>query len=770
MRIATYLLSVLVLFLASSPSHAQPVPAPAPAPGQVIETYDFKKLERLAPRFRSFYVTWGTTEKPEFKRYIETVQPAVVQAGWYGGMFHGYVDLKTSTGYPMQLPVSGLEACLEQWRTLHALVKANNGKSIAHFTVTNVIKGPEKDDLKNPGNFADWYSYTWPANLLGVKPSPSYQDLLARDSTGKPLVRSHYVQYHGLCINNPATRKMLTSMLRVAIDNGVDGVMTCYNYRWDCSCEHCQASFKAYLKDNYTPQELKTHFKIDDLDATKFDYIPGQTPGYPADKDISPFTLASYQWSGIAYKKAWDEIFIVNGRAKKPDLILGQWNHIGNVGITEERSFLPASMWAKGENYLWYSGNHYNRDIKPVDAEGNPNPYYENDGWLNGLYMRALAGDKPYAIGRYDGVRTRVGLSETMALGGAGTGLYNNITDPAAFAVLENYTKFAKSHETDVLDTHIRAGKTSPVQPAMIADTCVIIPRQSAWAGKKQSFDTFRKVATSLVRRQYPVVFCSDENIRFANAAARANPTVLDAKNLDSEEFRVNGDLSAYRTIILPEVLALSDAQIKALERFLLTDPTHKLVIIGNMATLDNHDRPWAIAQHADSATRLAKLFSYYSQITTVKIGEIDAINWSQDCSRPFEIWTESTPGQRMPLAAENPLRVALYAHPNGRHVLHIVNYNRDVAQALTSKKANTDAELPIPTPPLWIRIPRNGAIKTASFFNDDKSKPHLFTPDLNPDGTPESVNVTAESAQKGESYDWIKIGPVTVYRVLELY
>ncbi len=51
----------------------------------------------------------------------------MVQAGWYGPMFHGDVGLKQSTGYPLQLPVSGLSACWEQWKEMHGKVRANVG-------------------------------------------------------------------------------------------------------------------------------------------------------------------------------------------------------------------------------------------------------------------------------------------------------------------------------------------------------------------------------------------------------------------------------------------------------------------------------------------------------------------------------------------------------------------------------------------------------------------------------------------------------------------
>ncbi len=292
-------------------------------------------------------------------------------------------------------------------------VRSNGLKSVAHFTVTNVIRGPEKDDESKPGFFADWYMNAWPEELLGKRPAPDWTDLVSKDASGKVLIDHHYVQYNSLCVNNPATRTMLKQMARAALGNGVDGFMTTYNYRRACACVHCQEAFRAHLKGTFSPQEIQRHFGIADIDRAKFERIPGQTPGYPADGECDPLTLASFQWSALAYKAAWDEIFLGEGRGAKPDLILGQWDHLGNVAVTEERGFLPISSFAKGENYLWYSGNHYNPDAKPGD---------DNDGWLNGLYLRALAGDKPYVMGRYDSVRIRVGQAEAMAWGGLAPG------------------------------------------------------------------------------------------------------------------------------------------------------------------------------------------------------------------------------------------------------------------------------------------------------------------------------------------------------------
>lgn len=735
-------------------------------PGPVLETYDFGNRERLSPRFRTFYVTWGDTEKPEFSRYLEEARPDIVQAGWYGPMFFGYVGLKQATGYPMQLPVSGAEACVALWKEMHQKVRANGGKSIAHFTVSNVIRGPEKDDGTKPGYFADWYTQDWPEGLLGAKPAPEWTDLVCKDALGNVHIGKHYVQYNSLCVNNPATRQMLKTMVRMAIDNGVDGFMTTYNYRPACCCPYCQESFKKHLGTTYTRPEIQTHFQIPELDAHKFEKIPGQTPGYPADTDLSPLTLASFQWSTLAFKEAWDEIFLGEGRGKKSDLILGQWDHLGNVGAGEERAFLPIEKFATGENYLWYSGNHYNADVQPGD---------DNDGWLNGLYLRALAGDKPYVIGRYDSVRLRVGQAESMALGGAGTGLNNQIKDPAAYAVLKHYLSFAKVHENGVLDAHIRASPGAPqkrVQSTMLADTCLVIPRQSLWAGKKQSMDTFRKVGTELVRRQHRLMMVSDEVLRCGPDSPVGN-TVESGDEVLRPDFRPEGSLGRFRVIILPEALALTDAQISALEHWLRLRSDHKLVIVGEAATLDNRGRPWAIAQPADGKRRMASATAIDPRrVEHIPLERLSAEGMDWNLMKPlpstpnaheapradFEIWTERD-GRREALTQPNSLRVALYEHPGGGHVLHLVNYARDVAGAKQLKKSTPDAELPIASPPLWVRLPRGSAL--------GRQGARVLTPDLRLDGSPEETDPALQTDTHGDR--WIQVGAVSVYRVVDM-
>ena len=55
-------------------------------------------------------------------------------------------------------------------------------------------------------------------------------------------------------------------------------------------------------------------------------------------------------------KNAYDDVFIAYGRSVKPDLILAAWLH-GHYtpAPADERLMLPPELWAKGEDYIWYS-------------------------------------------------------------------------------------------------------------------------------------------------------------------------------------------------------------------------------------------------------------------------------------------------------------------------------------------------------------------------------------------------------------------------------
>ena len=123
-----------------------------------------------------------------------------------------------------------------------------------------------------------------------------------------------------------------------------------------------------------------------------------------------------------------------------------------------------------------------------------------------------------------------------------------------------------------------------------------------------------------------------------------------------------------------------------------------------------------------------------------------------------LELWVERN-GAKVPLKEANSLRVSLYRHSDGSHVLHVVNYARDLAKAKAFKKATPDAEFPIASEPVWVRVPKGGGISA--------TKTRILTPDVKEDGSPEEVERVEETDGKGAR--WIKLGAVTVYRILEM-
>ena len=117
-------------------------------------------------------------------------------------------------------------------------------------------------------------------------------------------------------------------------------------------CPWCVRGFKDYLRQHYRPAELRRKFGIEDLEKHEFAEIVGRLqPG-----NMTPLRWEQLRFTGIAMKNAYDEVFITYGRSLKPDLILAAWLH-GHYtpAPADERLMLPPELWAKGEDYIWYS-------------------------------------------------------------------------------------------------------------------------------------------------------------------------------------------------------------------------------------------------------------------------------------------------------------------------------------------------------------------------------------------------------------------------------
>ncbi|MCC6585464.1 MAG: hypothetical protein IT168_01985 [Bryobacterales bacterium] len=421
---------------------------------------------------RTFFVSWGDTTKPQFTRFLDEVKPDLVLAGFYGPMFHGYADNPASTGYMMRLPVPGQREALAAQREVNNQIHARGLKVMAHFQMINVIqKGGGRED-----NFAEFWDKYWIDEILGPKPHPDWRELMQRDAAGDPIIRKHYVDYHGFCLNSPPAMQLLRRMLDIALDAGADGIMSNYNYRWGCVCRHCQDDFKKYLRAKFSLPQIKARFGISDLAAHKFEKIAGEIPGVPK-PDAPPLDWEAMHWGAQNFKQRWDELLIGHGRKRKPGLILGQWNHLGDVNAGEERAFTPIDQFGKGENFFWYSGGYGPTKLAEHKA---------GDAWLSCLWVRKMTGWKPFVMGKYENIRMRNTLAEGYATGSSGMGLQIQFMDPVGFEAASRYLRFVREHHDLYSNRQVWA------------EVGLVYPREAVWNKHAEAVDAFRAIGRAL--------------------------------------------------------------------------------------------------------------------------------------------------------------------------------------------------------------------------------------------------------------------------------
>src|SRR6185436_17338386 len=156
----------------------------------------------------------------------------------------------------------------------------------------------------------------------------------------------------------------------------------------------------------------------------------------------SPLRREMLRFSQLSNKDVFDEVFVHYGRSLKPDLLVAQWNHLGDFSQVsgDERCLLPAERWGRDEDYLWYSlGDSANSSDLARGQLG--------EGTLQARYIRGAFDDKPFTLGKYEATRLRVAVSELAANGGAPMGFYTDFTKPASRAVLVQYYQFLKRYQ-----------------------------------------------------------------------------------------------------------------------------------------------------------------------------------------------------------------------------------------------------------------------------------------------------------------------------------
>ncbi|MCH2366355.1 MAG: hypothetical protein MK554_03925 [Planctomycetes bacterium] len=437
--------------------------------------------ERPAPfSFTRLTAHWADYSAEDYLKHLGEVKTEVAQVGFWGAHFWSLAATPHGKGYPAHFPVEGHRECSQWLENLNRGIHKLGIKPIGHFNVMFLVGDPETPE--GPRGFFKFYNDQWDEAELGPKPVKDPTDLLERNRDGSLISNKGYSiggmkEYWG-CLRNPHWRAVLKAWVRFAIRRGVDGFVINYYYRHDCHCSHCVSGFKSHLSGRYGKEDLSKLFGIADLGKHTFDEIGA----WHSPKSSTLLQREALRFSQVSNKQAFDEVFVRFGRGLKPDLLLAQWNHIGDFSQIDgdEKCMLPGELWSSDEDYLWYSLGGSANFTRLKDG-------FLGEGTLQARYIRGASGDKTYTLGKYESVRTRVSIAELAANGGASMGFYTRLKDPEARKVITSYYGFLHQYDNLYRDNTSHA------------EALLLFPRGAVHAGNLAPRDRFRKLGRKLL-------------------------------------------------------------------------------------------------------------------------------------------------------------------------------------------------------------------------------------------------------------------------------
>lgn len=447
-----------------------------------------------APRleFTRMVAHWAEYNDPDYVPFLIDAQPEVVQLGFYGAHYWSLAHTPEFGGYPAHFPVQGLQECGSWFEEKNQLLHSKGMKVVGHFNVEFLVGDP--DGPQGPRGFFKFYRDLWDEKELGPKPVADPLTMLEKNADGTPISQAGYgiggMKEYWACLRNPDWQKVLKAWVKRGVERGADGYIANYFYRHNCLCEHCQSGFRGYLSERFTAEQLRTNFGIENLPKHKFTEIVS----WHDPSESSPLRREMLRFSQISNKQVFDEVFVNYGRSIKKDLIVAQWNHLGNFHQIsgDERCLLPAEIWGKGEDYLWYSTGDaaYYTDL----ANG-----FLGEGTLQARYIRGMFQDKPFTLGKYEGTRIRATIAELAANGGAPMGFYTRFKDPAARLEIVRYYQFLKRY-----DETYRGNKP-------FAEAALVYPRTAVFRGDLAPVKAFHEAGKKLLDGHILFDVVSDE-------------------------------------------------------------------------------------------------------------------------------------------------------------------------------------------------------------------------------------------------------------------
>ena len=499
---------------------------------------------------------WSIPQRLDLVEHVRRAKLQVVQVGTFGPMFYSLADDPEVDRHWVGMPLVGIRENLACAAELIPQLQEAGARVVGQMSMAWNYGNHEEGQ----GLFGAW-ERIWTEDLLGNAPCASAEDTQQRladgslrrwDIEGRP-----YLTYSG-CMCNPHWLATLKPMVKKAIELGIDGFNVHHNFEYFCRCSYCQDYVRDKLQDAFDSSDLRQVFGRRDL-AEVTDLL---TPCQECPEDLGQrFQLTVNRATHLRRKEALDEIYIAHGRSLNPDLLLAQWYHKYDFMPHDERSLLPSTLWAKDEDYIWYSQGGY-KGMSFIKHG------YLADMGMPARFIYAAGGGKPFVINKYDFRRLRLSIAEAAANHAAAPAYHWGYDENPDFAVEDyyapviRYQRFLADHETLL----------HPAQPW--AQIALVYPRRAELEDESDCLEPLKRIGRLL----------EDRHLLF--------DIILDEQLLDCA--------ANYDTLILPDVKRLSPEEGTRLKQFV--EQGGKLVFTGDTGKYQLDGQPYPEGLLADWA------------------------------------------------------------------------------------------------------------------------------------------------------------------------
>ena len=611
---------------------------------------------------------WVVPQRLDLVEHVRRGRLQVVQTGTFGPQFYGLADDPEVDRQWVGMPLVGVSANLDYIAELIPRLQEAGARVVGQMSMS----WHYGDHEEGKGLFGVW-DRIWKEELPGEPPCDDpvlAQQLVAGGQLRQwPIEGRPYRTYSG-CMCNPHWLATLKAMLGRAIDVGVDGINLHHNFEVLCPCSFCSQYLMAWLGERFGEGDLTALFGTADLGD-----LGGVTPREEAPPELKQrYALELQRVAQHRRKEAFDEILIEHGRQLKPDLLLAQWYHKYDFGPSDERSLLPAHLWAREEDFIWYSqGAH--------QANSSIRHGHLADMGLPARFAYAAGAGRPFILNKYDTRRWRLSIAEAAANHGAALAFHWGQDGDADFD-LEDYCGPVFRYQRFLEEQH---GLIHPARPW--SQIGLVYPRRGELAADGGCTDALRRVGRLLEDGHYLFDIALDEQLE-----ERA---------------------SEYEMLILPDVARLSDGELAALQA--MADRGGHLLCTGDTGALDldGDPRKPSLRERANASwigevPPVGDTFELRPGAIIPKIPALEEDAFGQHFLRQVgELLSCSW------LETDAPWHVRVRAWlPAGESalVLHWVNYHQD---------EDAEVEVPWPEGPIQVRcaLPSNSTVERVEWL-----------------------------------------------------